>query len=441
MTQSWRPAEHRLLLDPHPARRPRPWQTLSRGRRPWPENPQPQPPNNQRKRMPQDHPPPKRATASQSRQQPSGHRGGAGEAREKSYGRVVGAATLPQQDLAGRQGLRQEAERGPPISTGMGGDPRARQGQCIALARRRQLRRAHMALSPHLETVPASQVPSSSKSSREDQVILLSFFDGAGVAALALQDHVKISHAFIWEIDPMAVEVCMRNFKGVMTNRGDITMETAEDLARTITQLDRDRRQSTAPTSSECSVISWIASRLSCSGASSASWWRTSSWPAMGTFGLVSRPRLWWARIPWDRCCDFKWSKQGRLHRLQASPTLACKASVSRPRLSRARATASRRQPPPMRAGKPPKKSIRSKIDGATRQRWIEASCCFAPWHYEDFAMVRDPDKALVTVPIHLKKQAHGLPVGFTSGPSCSWPDRHRLLGNCWHRGLGFARS
>ena len=48
--------------------------------------------------------------------------------------------------------------------------------------------------------------------------------------------------------------------------------------------------------------------------------------------------------------------------------------------------------------------------------------------------MVRDPDQALVTVPIQLKEQAHGLPVGFTSGPSCSWRDRHRLLRNCWHR-------
>ena len=47
---------------------------------------------------------------------------------------------------------------------------------------------------------------------------------------------------------------------------------------------------------------------------------------------------------------------------------------------------------------------MRSKIDGTTRQRWIEANRCFAPWHYQDFAMLRDPDHALVTVPIHLKK-------------------------------------
>ena len=38
---------------------------------------------------------------------------------------------------------------------------------------------------------------------------LLSSFDGVGVAALALQDHVKIFQAFIWEVDEIAVEVCM----------------------------------------------------------------------------------------------------------------------------------------------------------------------------------------------------------------------------------------
>ena len=45
---------------------------------------------------------------------------------------------------------------------------------------------------------------------QDDSVFLLSFFDGVGVAALALQDHVPIFQAFVWEVDDALVEVCSR---------------------------------------------------------------------------------------------------------------------------------------------------------------------------------------------------------------------------------------
>ena len=35
-------------------------------------------------------------------------------------------------------------------------------------------------------------------------------------------------------------------------------------------------------------------------------------------WGVVHRPRLWWTRVDWTRCTEFKWTRQGRLYRLHA---------------------------------------------------------------------------------------------------------------------------
>ena len=48
--------------------------------------------------------------------------------------------------------------------------------------------------------------------------------------------------------------------------------------------------------------------------------------------------------------------------------------------------------------------------------------------------MVTSPGGSWEVVPVHLKEQAHLLPPDFTSA-AASDHDRHRLLGNSWHRG------
>ena len=36
-------------------------------------------------------------------------------------------------------------------------------------------------------------------------------------------------------------------------------------------------------------------------------------------FGLVSRPRLWWTRVDWSKCTDYKWTRSGKIHRLHVT--------------------------------------------------------------------------------------------------------------------------
>ena len=50
--------------------------------------------------------------------------------------------------------------------------------------------------------------------------------------------------------------------------------------------------------------------------------------------------------------------------------------------------------------------------------------------------MLRSPQGKLEVAPPFLKEQAHHLPVDFTKHDLCSDRDRHRLLGNSWHKGV-----
>ncbi|CAE7252463.1 DNMT3B [Symbiodinium sp. CCMP2592] len=147
-------------------------------------------------------------------------------------------------------------------------------------------------------------------------------------------------------------------------------------------------------------------------------------------------------RVDWAKCTDYRWGRQGRMYQLHLpGPKLSASTfelrgyTLSKELASGVKAWPCFTTPAPTDEGRPAPKSARSRIDSGTRQRWIEAHRAFAPWHFQEFAMVKGPDGALETVPIHLKEQAHLLPPDYTSAAP-TLRDQRRLLSNSWHRGV-----
>ena len=111
--------------------------------------------------------------------------------------------------------------------------------------------------------------------------------------------------------------------------------------------------------------------------------------------------------MDWSKCTAYKWTRSGKIHRLHVA--------TGRDDLSKLDLT---------------------QIDSAPRQRWLDDARTFAPWHYQEPAMVKSPQRKLEVVPVFLKEQAHHLPADFTRHDLCSDRDRHRLLDNSWHKGV-----
>ena len=82
-----------------------------------------------------------------------------------------------------------------------------------------------------------------------------------------------------------------------------------------------------------------------------------------------------------------------------------------------------------------PKKS-RGKISESTRTRWLQGARQFAPWHYEEHAMLRDSQSNYVIPPPAVKEQLHHLPIGYTANQQGDDRARHHMLGNSWHKGV-----
>ena len=315
-------------------------------------------------------------------------------------------------------------------------------------------------------------------------IFLLSFFDGIGVAALAAQDHRKVAHLFTWEVDEAAQAVCDAQFGQIASHRGAIQDDSAEAIVAEINRLDPHAVHTILVTGGPpcpdfsrvnddaagraggtgrlfgvfCDILDALESHLkgrslaivvenvvmACHGDIAYFSKRLRCEPILidaADWGVVHRPRLWWTRLDWTKC-KYKWSRQGRLYRLH-SPGPVHRASDFELRgytLSRELTAGTKlwpcfTTPSPTSSGRAAPKSTRSKIDSGTRARWLEAGRAYAPWHFQEHAMVTSPDGILEVVPVHLKEQAHLLPPDFTAAAPSS-KDRHRLLANSWHRGV-----
>ena len=70
------------------------------------------------------------------------------------------------------------------------------------------------------------------------------------------------------------------------------------------------------------------------------------------------------------------------------------------------------------------------------KTRWLQDNRTYAPWHYAETAMATSADGNLVTLPITLKEQLHGLPKNFTDAEGVTNRSRHRMIANGWHIGV-----
>ncbi len=92
--------------------------------------------------------------------------------------------------------------------------------------------------------------------------------------------------------------------------------------------------------------------------------------------------------------------------------------------------------PAPDEHGRAAPKKSRGKISESTRTRWLQGARQFAPWHYEEHAMLRDFQGNYIIPPPAVKEQLHHLPIGYTANPQGDDRVRHRMLGNSWHKGV-----
>lgn len=117
---------------------------------------------------------------------------------------------------------------------------------------------------------------------------------------------------------------------------------------------------------------------------------------------VVSRPRLWWSRLDWSKCRAhpfsgeaLQWTQQNQHRRLRVGLPPDDIASFDIPEgtfhssiLNGERVLPCFAAPAPDDSGRPPPAKQRGRLSSAAKQRGLQHSRQFAPWHYEDHAML-----------------------------------------------------
>ena len=167
-------------------------------------------------------------------------------------------------------------------------------------------------------------------------------------------------------------------------------------------------------------------------------------------FGATSRPRLWWTRLDWSEHTanplqggDLRWGKhqgfprlfyEGPVDDLGQYQTWGYSFS-SQVRGGQARMPCLT-TPAPDEKGRPAPKRAKQRMSDEVRNRWLQAGRQYAPWHYEEAALMEDPDGEWVIPPIWVKEQLHHMPVNYTQVGDIPLRARHKMLGNSWHLGV-----
>ena len=92
--------------------------------------------------------------------------------------------------------------------------------------------------------------------------------------------------------------------------------------------------------------------------------------------------------------------------------------------------------PAPTEAGRAAPRSMKGKLDPLVKSRWLSDGRCYAPWQYNNPALMKTPTETLVTPPAFVKEQLHHLPAGWTEDPNIPDRSRHRMIANSWHAGV-----
>lgn len=325
------------------------------------------------------------------------------------------------------------------------------------------------------------------------QCILLSFFSGVEVAALAVHQLIgpPLLH-LTWEVDDDCCAVISHHFPNAV-NRGDVLKEDAKDIAHLLDRHDPHGAAMVLCTSSPpCPDFSGINSSAQGLAGQEGSKFgvyadlitelesligqrvmrhltenvvmqqrseatylskKLRAQPVLvdsSDFGLISRPRLWWLRLEWSDYVlnpisnkDLRWGKcQGypQLHIDSPCDDVAswdlAGVAFNSAVLSGHHKMPCLTTPAPDERGRPAPKRSRGKVDEATRNRWLRDNRCFAPWHYVEQSMMIDEQHNLIIPPVEVKERMHHMPPGFTGVAGASDRARHTMLGNSWHLGV-----
>ena len=316
-------------------------------------------------------------------------------------------------------------------------------------------------------------------------------FEGIGVAAMVLQDLVgPLALHVSWECDPECLVLLQRHFPQAL-HRGDFLEDDPKAVAELVRQADPDAKmtiiQASAPPCPDFSRIKDDAPGKE--GAEGSKFPKYCSFakavreelpehyflqlcenvilsdqgeveffsqqlgvPAViadaSDYKAVSRPRLWWSSIDWTKSspvtgAPLQWSKQYKLHKLHIDDWPTDLQHMETEGLEFHETVTSGRQtipcfttPAPTEAGRAAPRSMKGKLDPLVKSRWLSDGRCYAPWQYNNNALMKTPTETLVTPPAFVKEQLHHLPVGWTEDPNIPDRSRHRMIANSWHAGV-----
>ena len=164
-------------------------------------------------------------------------------------------------------------------------------------------------------------------------------------------------------------------------------------------------------------------------------------------FGTISRPRVWWCRIPWQeiarrRDCPFniRWTTMQGTPRAHFGVVKDDIKAFDTGDLVLPPCLLEENKPLPCLTtpsddpqGRPAPRSAKGKISSGANQRWRSDRQRFAPWHYEAGVMMTDKQGRFMIPPPNVKEQWHHLPRGWTE--KLPEHERHKALANGWHAG------
>ena len=328
---------------------------------------------------------------------------------------------------------------------------------------------------------------------RGSQVILLSCFEGIGIAAMVLQDLVgPLALHVSWECDPECLILLRRYFPSAH-HRGDFMQDDVTEVAALIRQVDPGAEmtivQAGAPPCPDfsrikedapgkeglegskfpkyCHFSKAIRDELPdhhflqlCENVVLADQGEVAFFaqqlgvPAIlvdaSDFQAVSRPRLWWSSIDWSKARrspitgeQLHWSRQNRLHRLHIDDHPTDLEHLETEGLQFHEKILNRKcvlpcftTPSPAEAGRAAPRKMKGKVDPLVKSRWLADGRCYAPWQYAETALMESRDGSLSVPSARVKEQLHHIPRDWTLDEAIPDRSRHRMVANSWHAGV-----
>ena len=151
------------------------------------------------------------------------------------------------------------------------------------------------------------------------------------------------------------------------------------------------------------------------------------------------KPRLWWTNIDWHRASHVRWGEYDSYWRVYLDGPKLELADVDTGGWAFSTAVAEGRRtvptfltPAPDEAGRPPPPGALRKCSSGAIARWSESGQQYAPWLYEEDALLWWGDQ--YTVPwADVKEQLYGFQVGYTAKAGASERVRATFLANTWN--------